>query len=187
MDQYDLYDDESGIMTNYTKRGDRWLRKAHITMIGTDGTILADQDCMVGISGGTSSPVKSLKLTALEDEYFDLPIINEDVNLSRYSSVDIYKTIRVESGQQDVAYGGNIRSALLTSLLENTDFYAPGGTQRCIAFLNGKFYRICDLQPVYTEQYLAQRFNLNEEYIWRSKYMEKDVLKEAGVWNFWRR
>lgn len=177
--QRNLYDYDTGIMVggrtydeneavrsegyiggNYNNRGKGWMRDAYITRFDTSGELVWDQGAYIGISGGTSSAydVKSIKV-------------------SMYSQEDKgnAETFRLRSGSQD-QFSGNIRSSVISRLVDESHFDGGTGSRRMVVFLNGEYYGIFDLQNSFSEQNLVEKFGLTKK-----KNVEKNRGSERGV------
>lgn len=151
---------------NYSLRGDEWIRNAYMVMVDSEGNPLINDKIGIGVSGGGSSafPVKSLKIYSDEkygskNDKFQLDL-RED-RISYWSNVTEYNSLRLRSGSQDVE-GGNIRSAVVSSLANSSNFDGCTESRRCIVYLNGSFYGLFDIQQNYSDSFLARRFNLKE-------------------------
>ena len=160
--QKNLYDYDIGIMVggrtydenfasgninakgNYNNRGKEWMRSAFVTGFNPGGSIIWEQEGYIGISGGSSSEydVKSIKVS------MEL----QDGNT---------KTFRLRSGSQDRDMG-NIRSSIVDRLAEESAFDGRTGTKRVVVFLNGNYYGLFDMQETFSEQNLAQKFQLSK-------------------------
>lgn len=206
-DEYNLYDYEYGILVagktyddniaagggensygNYNNRGDEWIRQSHIAMFDKDGGLVLEQNAGLEVSGGTSSAytVKSLELHSdtvydAANDKFELSLINEGAVCSSFSFLDSYNSIKLRSGSQDQSFG-NIRSSVVSRLAEMSGFDGCTTTNRCIVYLNGKFYGIFDMQQNYSRSYLANQFGLeSSDYIVKNKANEEIVLSACGL------
>ena len=192
--QKNLYDYNTGIMVggriydlnysinkngyvegNYNARGKKWMRDAYITMFDANSKYLVwDQDAYIEISGGTSSAydVKSMKIT----------LYPQNVEDEEYM-----RTFRLRSGSQD-QFTGNIRSSVVSRLVEESGFDGGTDTQRVVVFLNGEYYGIFDMQRNYSEHNLAQKFGIEKENrIKKYKGSESKVFEKFEIpdeiWN----
>lgn len=174
---------------NYSNRGGEWIKDCHITMVDKDGQMLLDQNGGMEISGNTSVifPVKSLKLYAdrsydPNNNFFKISLDNSDTDFLDYSYVTKYKSMRLRSGSQDLYFGGNIRSAVVSRLAVNSNFDGCSGTRRSLVFLNGEFYGIMDIQQNYSDSYLSNRFGLpNSDLLEKVKGGEPDIFFDLGL------
>lgn len=207
-DSANLYDYETGILVpgktyddnvsagvegyvsgNYNQRSEEWIRNAHMTVLNSDGYVEMEQRVGLGVSGWTSASmeVKSLKLYAnyfgnISDQKF---VINYEFDKGKesrtYSFVDEYASICLRAGSQD-RVNGNIRSAIVSRLAQESGFDGCTDTKRCIVFLNGEFYGIFDIQQNYSNSHLAKRFGLEySEFIEKNKGKEGNVFQAARV------
>lgn len=201
-DSENLYDYETGILVqgktfdegmkqfdgigivggNYSNRGEEWIRNAHVAIFDSTGNLAAEQNIGLGISGGTSAAydVKSLKLYAdnIYDKDFDkikYNMTNEELQFASYSFVNEYNSIRLRAGSQDMEFG-NIRSSVVSRLVQLSGSDNCTATKRCIVYLNGEYYGIFDMQQNYSNSYLAKRFGLEN-----SDCIEKQKGSEEGV------
>lgn len=198
-DSINLYDYETGILVpgktyddnaniggegfiqgNYSQRSEEWIRDAHMALFDSDGGLKEERKVGLSVSGGTSASndVKSLKIYAnhTNDISNDKLIVEfEDcTNLiaREYSFVEEYSSIRLRAGSQDMT-NGNIRSAVVSRLAQQSGFDGCTETKRCITFLNGNFYGIFDIQQNYSNSHLAKRFGLeNPDYIEKIKWSD---------------
>lgn len=203
-DPRDLYDYETGIFAagkayqeakrngavgympgNYNMRGDEWIRNAFIVMCDSEGNTIINDEVGLAVSGGTSSafPVKSLKIYT-DKKYGSknekLIIDLKENNYSYWPNVTEYKSLRFRAGSQDMDKG-NIRSAIVSSLANSSNFDGCTESRRCIVYLNEAFYGLFDIQQNYSDSFLARHFNLEEsdkiEKIKGSEYMCFEQMK----------
>ena len=175
------------IRGNYNNRGEEWIRESNITFFDSNGNVLFEQKCGLGISGGTSASLdtKSLKLSFdIYDKYHDTTKFKMDFYdpgfSSEYSLVDEYNNLRLKMGS-DIE-NGTIRSSIMSRLATESGFDGATTTKRAIVYLNGEFYGIADIQPTYSPSYLAKKYSLDDsEKIDKSKGGEKNLLKKYGV------
>lgn len=186
-DEDNLYDPETGIMVHYDERSEEWERQAHVTMYDTQGNVMLEQGIGLAVSGGTSARLefKSLKLVGdlLYDDTYDklnLQLFSQ-VESSPLSLVNTYNNIKLRSGSQD-AWMGNIRSALMSRVADQSGFLGCSTTQRCVVYLNGTRWGVYDLQQNFTNSFLRRRFGLpDSEQIISIKAVEINFLKYGGV------
>ena len=153
---------------NYNNRGKKWMRDAYINMFDTSGGEIWDQDCFIEVSGGTSASyaVKSLKVT--------LPLQEQNKNGD-------FVTFRLRSGSQD-QFTGNIRSSIVSRLVEQSRFDIGTTTKRVVVFLNGDYYGIFDMQQNFSDAYLMEKYGLEKKkYLKKARGSEKGVLGSLGV------
>lgn len=204
-DYHNLYDSKTGIMVfgreddpygNFEERDDSWMRDAHLYMVDENQKELLNQNILLGISGGTSSKndVKSLKISAVENEHIALDLLPYDIETAKYSFVNKYSSLRLRMGSQDMAEG-NIRSAIASRLVAQSGYDGCTTTKRAVVFLNGQFYGICDIQQIYTDGFIRKKYNLDESALIETekscenlvqikydldKYFESDLNIEAN-------
>lgn len=171
---------------NYSVRGEEWVRDAHLLMFDADGDIIINDDIGIGISGGASSALetKSLKIYAdekygTENDKFEIDLREEDI--SYYSNVTEYNSLRLRSGSQDIDRG-NIRASVVSALALNSNFDGCTESRRCIIYLNGNFYGIFDIQQNYSDSFLARHYNLSDtNKIEKIKGSEAASLEQAQL------
>ena len=184
------YDPQMGLLSpgNYSKRDDSWIRDAHMTVFAPDGSVSAEQSVGIGVSGGSSARMnpKSLKVYAGEeyDPEFDhlyLELDNVEYDSQAYPYVDKYNSIRLRAGGQDVDFG-NIRSAVVSRLAQESGFDGCTASRRCIVFLNNEFYGLADMQQNYSDSYLSRRFGLpDKDQVEKMKGYEVDLFARYGL------
>ena len=192
-DNYAMNSEALYIPGNYNRREEEWVRCGHMTMFDLDGDLVIDQNIGLGVSGGTSASfeIKSLKIYA--DEIYDkandkliLDLKNKDHLYSGYSFVNEYNSIRLRSGSQDMIFG-NIRSAVISRLVQLSGFDNCTSTNRCIVYLNSEFYGIYDIQQNYSSSYLANRYNLDDsDSIEKIKGSEAETFLKAGISEYFK-
>lgn len=206
MSDYDLYDyykgifalgyhydkavaeglEHPGLHANYAQNGDEWIKDAHMTMIGADGSFISEQDIKVSVAGNSSHTLKtkSLKLEGRNlssGKQEKLQIWQNNQAYSPFSLVKKHNSLRLRNGGQDFNIT-NIRSSVVNRLAEQAGFEGYSGTQRCIVFINGKFYGIFDLQQTYSKSYLKNRFNLpNSKQVERYKGAELRIFDATDL------
>ncbi|MBQ6350761.1 MAG: CotH kinase family protein [Methanobrevibacter sp.] len=176
------------VMGNYSRRGDEWIRDAHVTRFDKNAKLLWDQDVGIGVSGGTSAALtpKSLKLYANEKKGYTEKLemaFNENGEKSKIAFVDEHNTLRLRSGSQDML-SANIRSSVISRLARQSGFDGYTDTHRTVVFLNGELYGVFDMQESYSNSFLAKRFSLTKtDKIQKNKGSEKAVLEQAEIRN----
>lgn len=175
---YDLYSDskeyyKGSVLGNYNNRGRKWMRESYFVMINPDGTLRMDNRAWIGISGGTFSafPIKSMKVV--------VPVESGARNGE--------ESFHLRSGSQD-QLSGNIRSSIVSRLVEESDYNGGDTTERVVVFLNGVYYGIFDMQSSYSGKQLARKFDIKKDSkIRKYKGSELSVFDEMGigveVWN----
>lgn len=177
-DEKNLYDHETGIFVagitneekknsqdpegNYDNRGEEWERDGFLTMFDREGNILLEQDIDLAVSGNSSAgnEIKSLRVSAKENEKFQIDFYQEN-QISQNSMPIEYKSLRLRAGSTDTFYG-NIRSSLGSILANQSNFDGCTTTKRTIVYLNGTYYGIFDMQQTYAKNYLKNKFGLEE-------------------------
>ena len=202
-----LYDYEKGILTrgkvydeskaklegtddyiwgNYNMRTDEWIRDAQVVRIDPEGEVLWNQDIGIQVSGKTvvTAPVKALKLVA--NEKYGYSKLAYDFGESGSSTTGLnvvkkYNSLRLSAGGQD-RDKANIRSSVTSRLAEESGFDGYSATKRAVAYLNGEYYGIMNMQQNYSDSFLKKRFGLsNSDAIEKIKGAEVEVFEAAGV------
>lgn len=190
---------EEFVPGNYSQRDEDWIRGADVVLLdpsemeaNTDKGILWDQEIGIQISGGTSAadPIKSLKLVANRKYGYDK--LAYSFSPSGDSTVGLaipkkYNSLRLRAGGQD-KNSGNIRSSLVSRLTEESEFDGYSATKRAVAYLNGQFYGVVDVEQNFSDSFLAKRFGLAEsDDIVKIKKSESKAFAEAGVTGLFER
>lgn len=185
-----LYNAETGIMVHYDERSAEWERPAHITMYDAQGNVVLEQGVGLAVAGGTSARLdfKSLKLVSdvvYDDTYDKLNLqLFANTEVSPLSFVNTYNNVKLRSGSQDI-WMGNIRSALMSRVAEQSGFLGCSTTQRCIVYLNGERWGVYDLQQNFTNSFIRRRFGLADSaQIDSIKATELNFLKYGGVTDY---
>lgn len=182
---------------NYNNRDESWIRDAEVILYDTDTEqIKWDQNIGIQISGHTSvlDNAKSLKLVANKKYGYDKLAYSFGESGSSASAVNAlsagqtalsvpkkYNSLRIRSGGQD-KWSGNIRSSLVSRLAEQSGFDGYSATRRAVAYLNGEFYGLFDVQQNYSDSFLKNRFNLeNSDDIEKFKGGEYNIFADAGL------
>ncbi len=187
-DEIETFEGNGILRGNYSNRGEEWIRNAHVTLFDQEGMLKIEQNIGLGISGGTSAEygVKSLKLYAGSEydkhyDKFNYNMTNEELKCALYSFVNEYNSIRLRAGSQDMERG-NIRSSIVSRLVQLSEADSCTATKRCIVYLNGEYYGLFDMQQNYSDSYLADRFGLeNSEDIEKYKGSEAGTFSNAGI------
>ena len=198
-DEKNLYDYETGIMVpgithdenvrkgalgdirgNYSNRADDWLRDSTTTIFDKNGKVLINQETKLGISGGSSAiyfTPKSLKIDArVFKDSKKLNFVFYDNNFySNYSLINKYNSIRLRTGSQDMNES-NIRSSIISRICEQSGYGGCSTTKRGIVFLNGKFYGLVDMQQIFSNSTIKNKYFLDD-----SNKIEKKGYKESNV------
>ncbi len=172
--------------SNYAQRTSEWVREATLTAIETDGSLAAQQEIGLAVSGGSSAelPVKSLKILAAgsteeNEEKLTFSLYSQDS--SDLSMPTAYNSLRLRSGSQDM-YMSNIRSSVFSRLAQESGFDGYSSTKRWIVYLNGSYYGIFDMQQNYSDSFLRNRFDLpDSENIAKHKHREDEVFPMLGL------
>lgn len=155
------------IMGNYNNRGKNWRREARITRFGINGEIVWDEEGLIEISGGTSASydVKSMKIIMRHEKDCE----------------NCLETFRLRSGSQD-QFSGNIRSSVVSRLVEESGFDCGVDTKRVVVFLNGEYYGIFDMQQNTSEYNMGKKYSIvDQKRIKKLKGPEDSVFDNFGL------
>lgn len=181
----DFFDPATGIYPNFTED---WERPVHVELFETDGMQGISQAATAEIhgTGSATNPQKSLKIKALSNNgngYFQHPVFP---NLP----FEEYKNLLLRNGGQDwnitllrdgfVAslaadlsdLGGSIDPPML-----HLQGFRPG-----VAYLNGQYWGIHNLQEHMKADYISQHFGLSES---EFDLLENDAEAVVGDFERW--
>ena len=175
---------------NYHNRNPEWIRDSHLTLFTPTGEIKIDQPVGIMVSGDSSADheVRSLKIIANKKygyQPFDFDFYQPGDSAAQHLPLT-YNSLRLRAGSQDRVLG-NIRSAVINTLISQTEFDGYSATKRAIVYLNGKFYGLVDIQQNFSQSFLAKKFGLaNNEKVEKVKGSEERVLNDLGVKEFFQ-
>ena len=199
-DEKNLYDYETGILVlgkkyddnvkagktgyifgNVDQRGEDWEKEAKATIFQIDGKIQYDSIGGIAVSGGRGArhlDIKSFKIIANKYDSDNKAVMSfeDDLNYSTASFVNTYNSFKLRSGSTDLMFG-NVRSRLASRLAVQSGFDGGGTTERAIVFLNGSFYGIFDIQPTYSNSYLAKKFNIDDKSLITNTKGTEEIIK----------
>ena len=152
--------------------GMEWERPAHIDYIGTDGTLLYEEDMLCRIFGAFSryDKQKGIALvsragygsTSMDYPFFE----NRD-----YSS---FKSLTLRASAKDVIYT-RMRDILIQGLLEDGGSILPTQAYVQVAlYINGEYWGVYNLREKVNKYFIAQRYGLADP-------EEIDILVGNGV------
>lgn len=142
---------------NYTQKGKKWEREAEMSYFDGNKKMIFTQDIGVRIHGGWSRCFnqKSFNLYARE----------------KYSGSDEFPFDFFNNGTAHTLMlrSGGYRDTFLTKIRDSLDqdfsINEPFSTQRSmpvIAFLNGEYWGIYNLQERFSESYLEEKYSIHE-------------------------
>ncbi len=181
----DFFDPASGI---YSNQDQDWGRQVQVEFFEDDGKLAFNQAATAEIhgTGSTSFAQKSLKIKALAnngDGYFQYPIFPDQ-------PFEEYKNLLLRNGGQDwnvtLMRDGFVSSlasdlgdldGILAEPKLHLQAFRPG-----VAYLNGQYWGIHNLQEQMKSDYVAQHFNLHED---EFDLIENDAEVVAGDMDRW--
>ena len=199
-DPVNLYDYDKGILVggkeldkhdqskyngNYWKKGDKWVRPCHVAVFDREGHLIEERNAGISVSGGMSRNLeqKALNIAAggdfgEEDGHFNLDIFS-DAPDSELPHVGKYTHLRLRARSQMYR---TFREKLVEQLALQSGFGCVVCSEPGIVFLNGSFYALAEIEPTFSNSYLAHRYNLPDtEHIEKNKGMESKVLPKMDA------
>lgn len=172
-DPQNLWDEQSGIYTNYDKEGDDWERPAKITLYEADGSFGFSQVVGIRIHGGgsTAHPQKSLRIYG-EYEHHETPI---QYPLFPERPYDRYRSIILRAGGGDWS-GAFIRDSVAHTLAENYTDLDTQAVKPAVLYLNGEYWGLYHIRERYDQGYIQYKYGLDP-----SKIAIIEVLHDIGV------
>lgn len=166
----DLYNEASGIISNYEQRGDLSERPVHVKVTDSNNVVLLEQDAGIRVVGQTSrsQPIKSFKLTARrlydsERGKFKYPFFKENYTQdSTPKLITKYNSIVLRS----VSYGHDTTGSLTIaaySLARQAGLYGTPQAEPANVYLNGEYYGMCILTQSQTASTLAEMFDIDDK------------------------
>ncbi len=181
----DFFDAATGIYPNYNED---WERPANLAIFESDGKLELNQAATVEIhgTGSTNFAQKSLKIKALANNgngFFQYPIFPD-------LPFDEYKNLLLRNGGQDwnvTMFRDGFVSSLAADLSDLDGIIAKPKMQLqafrpAVAYLNGQYWGIHNLQEQMKSDYVAQHFDLKEG---EFDIIENDAEVVAGDIDRW--
>lgn len=157
-DPKNLWDEQSGIYTNYTKEGDDWERPATLTFFEADGTFGFEQAVGIRIHGGgsTAHPQKSFRIYG---EYLkhQNPIsysLFPDLPYQRFRSI----ILRAGGGDWEYAF---IRDSLAHTLATQATDLDTQAVRPAVLYLNGEYWGLYNIRERYDQGYVQYKYGLD--------------------------
>ena len=155
-DQANLYDEKTGIFTNWNEVNDEngsWERPAYIEFYEQDGTPMIAQGTGIAVSGHGSRGFdqKSIKLIASEQYDMDHPRFNYDffeTDMAGNTTGQSYNRLVLRNGGSD--HEGTMIKWNVVSRLGKEAGIICAGARPGVLFVNGEYYGIIQLQEKYT-------------------------------------
>lgn len=189
IDPEELYDETTGIYTNYSERAEGWIRPAHVEIYNTDGTSLIEQNIGLSISGVTSAmyEIKPFKLDAGVEWDTTSKFTNlfaKDISSAEYSfvpgfgQIDKINSIKLKNGGSGDYYASRLREVVCMRLAREAGLTPVTPTAPVVVFLNGSYYDLMQMTPNYSANNLSKMYSLNEDQILICKDSEQAVVSE---------
>jgi len=156
---------EWGLPANYNQKGKLWERPAHLELFDPDGMLCLSQGIGIRTHGGYSLDQSNKSLRLLADEDYDH---EEARNVFAYDffSEGTGKCLPLSglilrNSATDARYS-LFRDAFIQSLADpnRLDLQA---SRPCIAFINGEYFGIYNIRPLYNADYLARKYGFNAD------------------------
>jgi Leucine-rich repeat (LRR) protein len=161
----DLTEDERQVFANYNQHGRAWERPISIELFENGGWEALSQNGGVRIHGAGSrrNPQKTLRFYARSDyasqDLFNYPLFGWQPNNSTNQAASTYEMFLMRDSGQDWMKS-NFRDAFVQSLVSNSRLDTQAG-RPIIAFLDGEYWGIYNLQERYDEYYLANHYRID--------------------------
>lgn len=152
---------------NYKKTGSDWEREVSIEIFDVDGTSMLSQNVGMRIMGGSSrtSVQKSLKFYA-RSNYGDskihcklIPNLHKEIDNTK--NIKKFDTFVLRNGGTDY-YGMKFRDAFIQTLISDRDVSRQSSTP-VVAFLNGEYLGVYNLQEDYSDYYIQSHYDVPKE------------------------
>lgn len=155
-DQANLYDEQTGIFTNWDQVNDEngtWERPAYIEFYEQDGTPMIAQGTGIAVSGHGSRGFdqKSIKLIASKKYDMDHPKFDYDffeTDMAGNTTGQSYNRLVLRNGGSD--HEGTMIKWNVVSRLGKEAGIICAGARPGVLFVNGEYYGIIQLQEKYT-------------------------------------
>ncbi len=154
---------------NYKQKGREWEREASITLFEAtpDGMeAVLTQNCGIRVQGNYSRSdiQKGLRIYARTDygeNNFDYAVFGEDYLNVNGEVMDKYDTLVLRNGG-NCAFTAKFNDTYWQSLVEETAC-ATQKSRPCVVYLNGEYWGLYILQEDYTNDYMADYYEVNKD------------------------
>lgn len=159
---------------NYQQKGKEWERKANFKYFDENKSLYLEQDIGIRIHGGWSRAFnqKSFNLYARK-EYSDTSTFDKQF----FDNINPHSLMLRSGGYRDT-YKTKIRDSLNQDLSLNETFDVQR-SQPVIAFLNGEYWGIYNLQERYSDNYVKEHHDIDKKNVLIIKNDEIDEGKES--------
>lgn len=178
-DQANLYDEKTGIFTNWDQVNDEngsWERPAYIEFYEQDGTPMIAQGTGIAVSGHGSRGFdqKSIKLIASKQYDMDHPTFQYDffeTDMAGNPTGQSYNRLVLRNGGSD--HEGTMIKWNVVSRLGKEAGIICAGARPGVLFINGKYYGIIQMQEKYTHYNVSAAIGARKQDI--TKYEPNEV------------
>ena len=187
-DEEDLYDEETGIFTNYSEKSENgeWDRPAYIEFYESDGSLMLKQGTGIAVSGHGSRGFdqKSIKLISSSEYDPDHPTFEYDffeADMAGNTTGQSYNRLVLRNGGSD--HEGTMIKWNVVSRLAKESGMICAGARPGILFLNGEYYGIIQLQEKYTAYNVASAIGAQKDDIEKYEPNEVNSSRFGGYYN----
>ncbi len=149
-----------GLPANYNQEGKLWEKPAYLELFEPGGKLCISQGIGIRTHGGYSldQPNKSLSLLA-DADYGARDMFNYDFFSEETDEYFPLNRVILRNSATDAAYS-LLRDDFIQSLADpqRLDLQA---SRPCIAFINGEYYGIYSIRPLYSADYLAYKYGFD--------------------------
>lgn len=178
-DQANLYDEKTGIFTNWDQINDEngsWERPAYIEFYEHDGTPMIAQGTGIAVSGHGSRGYdqKSIKLIASKQYDMEHPVFDYDffdTDMAENANGQSYNRLVLRNGGSD--HEGTMIKWNVVSRLGKEAGIVCAGARPGVLFVNGAYYGIIQLQEKYSRYNVASAIGARKQDI--TKYEPNEI------------
>ena len=178
-DQANLYDEKTGIFTNWDQVNDEngsWERQAYIEFYEQDGTPMIAQGTGIAVSGHGSRGYdqKSIKLIASKQYDMEHPVFDYDffdTDMAENANGQSYNRLVLRNGGSD--HEGTMIKWNVVSRLGKEAGIVCAGARPGVLFVNGAYYGIIQLQEKYSRYNVASAIGARKQDI--TKYEPNEI------------
>ncbi|MDY3825166.1 MAG: CotH kinase family protein [Lachnospiraceae bacterium] len=178
-DQANLYDEKTGIFTNWDQINDEngsWERQAYIEFYEHDGTPMIAQGTGIAVSGHGSRGYdqKSIKLIASKQYDMEHPVFDYDffdTDMAGNAKGQSYNRLVLRNGGSD--HEGTMIKWNVVSRLGKEAGIVCAGARPGVLFVNGAYYGIIQLQEKYSRYNVASAIGARKQDI--TKYEPNEI------------
>lgn len=183
-----LYDEETGILSNFQERGEdgEWDRPAYIEFYEADGRKMLAQGTGIAVSGNASRAFdqKSIKLISGREydpdhETFDYDFFDADMGGNKTGQS--YNRLVLRNGGND--HNGTMIRWNVVSRLAREAGMICAGARPGVLFLNGEYYGIIQLQEKYTRYNIAHALRAREQDVEKFQQEESYSSRFGGYYS----